>query len=1191
MPVSMYQSFTFFNLTNWNQVKSIGQKPRFVEVGPYVYKTVWSKADINFFDDDKQVSYGEKKQWHFQAHLSNGNEDDLIWTINTPLMTALALIQNAPVITRNIVSVILDGLGEGAFIKRPIRSLLFEGYSDLIVSVGPLFDRRFANFNGKFAYLYNKNDTIDGHWTVSTGVGDLNDLNKINRFQSNIVNITSSASGSLPQGLNEVKAECAQAWALDQSTNGQLFAPFNRDIEQIKLQQQLQQLLSKSSKTNDQLAVSASQHQHQHQNQQQQQQQQHQHQHLTSSTTGRPSIESSIVQAPKRFFSRISGSAFSANSNSPSSQPATNAISIQHELYINQQLQQSLQDKLNNLKDLGKFIFYPDLCRPIHLLPSKQPVVSGDGIEASRYYIDPRVFMNSSQVPSNKCYEMNPRPPLANALAATISSVTGANVNVPNLVPSGSSPFTLFIPPTQNHHHHHYHNPLHGGLFGSGGQQHQHSGHENGQGLGAGLFERSNLVPSGSFLNNALQTLSATANQAADQLAASSSHNINQQANSPIGRLGRVRQLFSNIVSQRMSGASPLLPSLSNGPGSLLMGAGQSHHGHSLNPFSSQPASMQQTQARNEQFLHQTPMNAFSLRQNALSRQASAPLEQSLQSPSNVPTNSSSDELNHLMGNPALQPNQPPVFPTENQLNHVPNVVPPIGLQAPIGGPSDRWVTQFRFKWPRGVFSIGQCQLGAPIYVSLPHFLDADEYYLEQVDGLKPNKSLHSFYIDVESTLHSVPVNARARLQLNVATPELRFRNIPNAMIPVLWQEVSFKIDRPVATMLYWSFTMSSTIYKTISVLLIISGVGLLIFSLVSTLRRNRIQCDLAPQAPTHRRAHSISGQSNYRSNQKTNLRGSLGGSSASSRRTSSSSYSRRAASPHLQHRRLVASPEASSPNPDTDYDTRSNINGNNIKDSNNNIEASIQGKRSSSWQHVMMTGGNGNYNDCVPSEPLRTRNLRANKIMTVGVKNMAFVCNSDDLALSSSEDRQSSSESFGESCCSGVGRRRILSSPRRANDWSRASSHCELVSSYGIPKTPTSLMVSRETTKAPVCSMTTMKPASKGCIPETNLNTSCLLTCLRHSSHCSSNINQPIDESSKIHKQSLIDNLKQQFQESQPLESLTNTTSDIDTKVTTLSSSSRSLSNSIGSGCSINYGSQKDPTINASLDTSRKLT
>lgn len=780
MPVTMYQSFTFFNLTNWNQVKSIGQKPRFVEVGPYVYKTIWTKSDINFIEDDTQVTFAEKKQWIFQTHLSNGFEDDQIWTINTPLMTALALIQNAPVITRNIVSVILDGLGEGAFIKRSIRGLLFEGYSDLIVSVGPLFDRRFANFNGKFAYLYNKNDSVDGVWTVSTGTDDISMLNKILKFQSNIVNMTAFSSGQQPQGLNEVKAECASAWSLDQATNGQLFAPFTMANQPKNSQHQ----------HNDQ-AAGGTQNQHQPQPQSPTPNPtQANNNHQRSRARADLARTDPLSLPARRFFSR---SGAHENHNHHSSPNQQHQQQQQQDLVPNpftslnnERQTQSIHDKGQPLKDMTKYIFYPDLCRPIHLIPSKEEIVSANGIKAYRYYIDSRTFMNSSQVPSNRCYEMNPRAPLANALAATINSVTGANVAMPNLVTGASSPFAMFSPASSHHS-------------------------SNTADNGGNIFERANHPTS--FLNHALHSLGAVP----------SPQNAPDHANGngPLARLGRVRQLLTNIVSQRMTASGPgsLLPSLTAGPASMLMG---NHLGGS-------------STSRNS--MDDSSMHAGGLLR---SKQASPPIEARQ-------SNGNGDILRAGASQPVpVQSSNPP--------------------PAPIA--SDRWITQFRFKWPRGVFSIGQCQLGAPIYASLPHFLDADEYYLEQVDGLKPNRSLHEFYIDMESSLHSIPVNAKARLQLNVATPELRFRNIPNAMIPVLWQEVSFEMDKPVASMLYWSFTMSSTLYKLVAVLLIGFALALMTVSLVGGLRlRKRNRVDNDDSQSNHSNNSSNSNHNNHNNN------------------------------------------------------------------------------------------------------------------------------------------------------------------------------------------------------------------------------------------------------------------------------------------------------------------------------------
>lgn len=51
---------------------------------------------------------------------------------------------------------------------------------------------------------------------------------------------------------------------------------------------------------------------------------------------------------------------------------------------------------------------------------------------------------------------------------------------------------------------------------------------------------------------------------------------------------------------------------------------------------------------------------------------------------------------------------------------------------------------------PSGVFDIGQCQNGAPLFVSHPHFITADPYYRDSIEGMNPNPSKHTSYMAIE---------------------------------------------------------------------------------------------------------------------------------------------------------------------------------------------------------------------------------------------------------------------------------------------------------------------------------------------------------------------------------------------------------------------------------------------------------
>lgn len=55
---------------------------------------------------------------------------------------------------------------------------------------------------------------------------------------------------------------------------------------------------------------------------------------------------------------------------------------------------------------------------------------------------------------------------------------------------------------------------------------------------------------------------------------------------------------------------------------------------------------------------------------------------------------------------------------------------------------------------PTGATDISRCSFGMPAIVSKPHFYEADPYYLQNIEGLNPQKDKHEFgvYIDPVSS-------------------------------------------------------------------------------------------------------------------------------------------------------------------------------------------------------------------------------------------------------------------------------------------------------------------------------------------------------------------------------------------------------------------------------------------------------
>jgi len=106
-----------------------------------------------------------------------------------------------------------------------------------------------------------------------------------------------------------------------------------------------------------------------------------------------------------------------------------------------------------------------------------------------------------------------------------------------------------------------------------------------------------------------------------------------------------------------------------------------------------------------------------------------------------------------------------------------------------------------------GVLNLAPCKVtpdlpkGAPIALSFPHFYQADPSYVEAVEGLKPSKSLHQFYMDVEPTL-GFPLAIRPRFQLNVVIrndPDIDIMSkFPEELVfPILWAQDGFSEPSP----------------------------------------------------------------------------------------------------------------------------------------------------------------------------------------------------------------------------------------------------------------------------------------------------------------------------------------------------------------------------------------------------------
>lgn len=89
--------------------------------------------------------------------------------------------------------------------------------------------------------------------------------------------------------------------------------------------------------------------------------------------------------------------------------------------------------------------------------------------------------------------------------------------------------------------------------------------------------------------------------------------------------------------------------------------------------------------------------------------------------------------------------------------------------------------------------------------MSYPHFYNADPFYVDQVEGLQPNKEQHEFYMVVEPST-GIPLEVAARFQVNMLVEPIEgialYQDIPRIFFPLIWFEQKVRITPDLADQL-----------------------------------------------------------------------------------------------------------------------------------------------------------------------------------------------------------------------------------------------------------------------------------------------------------------------------------------------------------------------------------------------------
>ncbi|XP_043065296.1 protein peste [Drosophila ficusphila] len=96
-----------------------------------------------------------------------------------------------------------------------------------------------------------------------------------------------------------------------------------------------------------------------------------------------------------------------------------------------------------------------------------------------------------------------------------------------------------------------------------------------------------------------------------------------------------------------------------------------------------------------------------------------------------------------------------------------------------------------------GLLNISSCWYGAPVFASHPHFYQADPYYLEQVEGLKPDKDRHEMVIMLEPRTGMV-LEIKARIMASLLVePKTQsiYRKARKTFFPLIWADYNVRIS------------------------------------------------------------------------------------------------------------------------------------------------------------------------------------------------------------------------------------------------------------------------------------------------------------------------------------------------------------------------------------------------------------
>ncbi|KAM6155284.1 scavenger receptor class B member 1 isoform 2-T2 [Rhynchocyon petersi] len=135
-----------------------------------------------------------------------------------------------------------------------------------------------------------------------------------------------------------------------------------------------------------------------------------------------------------------------------------------------------------------------------------------------------------------------------------------------------------------------------------------------------------------------------------------------------------------------------------------------------------------------------------------------------------------------------------------------------------------------------GIQNVSTCRFGTPLFLSHPHFYNADPILAEAVTGLHPNGKDHSLFLDIHPVT-GIPMNCSVKLQLSLYMKAVKgigqTGNINPVVLPLLWFEERGAMEGETLQVFYKQLVLLPKVLHYVQYVLVGLGCALLLIAVV----------------------------------------------------------------------------------------------------------------------------------------------------------------------------------------------------------------------------------------------------------------------------------------------------------------------------------------------------------------------